>query len=150
LGSTHNLYALSGEVAFNPGFLLENLSLDGDILKTMGMPEDQYCGSNVPGGFCLETVWNSIIDIKNYDVCYVNTYLHHHGPVIKSTKTDIGEQIGEVLTGTFAGMLTALVYKGDKSSKNSNMLKHIPLEVFRPRRLILSVGEGKIKHSDIK
>jgi glycosyltransferase involved in cell wall biosynthesis len=150
LGSRHNLYALSGEVAFNPKFLLENLSLDGNILKISGMLEGQYCGSNVPGGFCLETVWNSIIDINNYDVCYVNTYLHHHGPVIKSTKTDIGEQIGEVLTGTFAGILTALIYSGDKSAKNRSMLKRIPLEVIRPRRLILSIGKGKIKHTDIR
>lgn len=150
LGSKHNLYALSGEVAFNPKFLLENMSLDMTILENLGLPKGQYCGSNVPGGFCLETVWNSIIDIMNYDVCYVNTYLHHHGPVVKSTKTDIGEQIGEVLTGTFAGMLTGLVYSGKKDRKITELLKKIPLDVLRPDRFVLDIRGKKIRHTDIQ
>ncbi len=150
LGSSHNLYALSGEVAFNPRFLLEKLSLSKHVLDLMGLSKSQYCGSNVPGGFCLETIWNSIIDIMGYDVCYVNTYLHHHGPVVKSTKTDIGEQIGEVLTGTFAGMLIGLIYSGKYDRKTTDLLKKIPLDVLRPDRLILKLHEGKTKPEDIR
>ncbi len=148
-GTEHNLYALSGEVAFDPRFLLERLSLRKDILSLMGMRDEQYCGSNVPGGFCLETVWNSLIEIMGHDVCYVNTYLHHHGPVIKSTKTDIGEQIGEVLTGTFAGMLTGLLYSGSRDGWVAALMKSIPLEVLRPDRPVLDLRGGKISSGDI-
>ena len=149
LGSEHNLYPLSGEVAFNPQFLLEKLSLTRELLEMSGMKASQYCGSNVPGGFCLETVWNSIIDIMGYDIRYVNMYLHHHGPVIKSTKTDIEEQLGEVLTGTFAGMLAGLIYAGKGQDAAVRMLRHIPLDVWRADRLILNLTGGKIKSSDI-
>jgi glycosyltransferase involved in cell wall biosynthesis len=149
IGSSHNLYPLSGEVAFNPRFMLERLSLDKDILKELGLPRKMYCGSNIPGGFCLETVWNSIIDVMGYDICYVSTLLHHHGPVVKSTKTDIGEQIGEVLTGTFAGMLIALTYKGASDKRIHGLLRKIPLEVIRSRRLVLRISGKSISHKDL-
>lgn len=149
IGSSHNMYPLSGEVAFNPRFMLERLSLDKDVLEALGLPRKMYCGSNIPGGFCLETVWNSIIDVMGYDICYVNTLLHHHGPVVKSTKTDIGEQIGEVLTGTFAGMLIALTYKGAADMRIRGLLRKIPLEVIRSRRLVLRITGNSISHKDL-
>jgi len=149
LNSSHNLYPLSGEVAFNPRFLLEKLSLNGDVLEIMGLSKRQFSGCNVPSGFCLETFWNCLIDIMGYNIRYVNTYLHHHGPVIKSTKTDIGEQTGEVLTGTFAAILTALVYKGDNRKIILKLLRKVPLEVLRSRRLALNLKNEMISYKDL-
>jgi len=137
-----NLYPLSGEVVFNPKNFLEKLNLNKNVLKLMKIPPIQYCGANVPSGFTLENFWNSMIDVNNYPVYYVNMYTHHHGPVVKSSKRSIEDQRGEVMTGAIAGILTALINK----KKVRGLFSKIPPDIIRAERVILelsTVTKGK-------
>ena len=134
--SDKNLYPLSGEVVFNPKNFLEKLNLNKNMLKLMKIPHLQYCGANVPSGFTLENFWNSMIDVNNYPVYYVNMYTHHHGPVIKSSKRSIEDQRGEVMTGAIAGILTALINK----KKVRRLFSKIPSDIIRAERVILELS----------
>jgi hypothetical protein len=139
LKSTHSLYPLSGEVAFNPRFLLEKLGLNEDELKIIGTRKEQLCGSNVPSGFILETFWNSMIDILGRNVCYVKCYLHHHGPVFKTSRFEKGYREGIILTGTIASMMIALLRKGSKDKEIQKILKKVPLDIMRAERLTIDL-----------
>jgi len=142
--SEKNLYPLSGEIACNPKFFLEKLNLTKNLVKLINVEKEQYCGVNVPSGFCLENFWNAVIDVNHYNVYYVNMLLHHHGPVKKSSKKSIEDQRGEVMTGVCAGISASL-------SKNENMkklFKKIPKDVIRSNRVILEI-EGNIKNKKL-
>jgi len=135
LHSNKNLYPLSGEYAFNPKYFLENLNINKKLLSLMNISKNQYCGVNVPSGFCLENFWNGIIDIKNLHVYYINMYLHHHGPVVKSSKRSIEDQRGEVMTGIYAGVSAAFI----KNKKMKNLFKKLPRDVIRSDRPLLEI-----------
>tara|TARA_Y100000310_G_scaffold242976_1_gene247296 strand:+ start:3721 stop:5220 length:1500 start_codon:yes stop_codon:yes gene_type:complete len=136
LHSNKNLYPLSGEYAFNPGYFLENLNINRKLLSLMNISKNQYCGVNIPSGFCLENFWNGIIDIKNLQVYYVNMYLHHHGPVVKSSKRSIEDQRGEVMTGVYAGVSAALI----KNKTMRDLFKKVPSEIIRSDRPLLEIN----------
>jgi len=131
--SNKNLYPLSGEVAFNPKFFLENLNLTKNLLTSINLPKEQYCGINIPSGFCLENFWNGTIDTEHHFVYYVNMLLHHHGPVVKSTKRSIEDQRGEVMSGAVAGICKGLI----KHNYIEHLFKKIPRDIIRSNKVIM-------------
>lgn len=133
--SNHNLYPLSGEMGFNPEFLLNNLSFQKNLLSSLKI--SRISPPHLPAGFCLEAFINGMIDVLDHRIFYVNLYLHHHGPAEKPSKFKKGAQEGEVLTGALAGILASLFYLGEKNALE--YFKKLPKDVVFGDRFTLEL-----------
>lgn len=101
------LYPLSGEYAFNPEFLLKELSVSKDFFELFGR---KYHGSGLPSGFTIENFWNLLMEVKELNVAFCNMFIHHHIPRKEKSKDPLAyaKQRGTVFRGAFGAILQSL------------------------------------------
>ncbi len=132
------LYPLSGEYAFNPEFLLKELSVSRDLFELFGR---KYHGSGLPSGFTIENFWNILMEIKGLNVAFCNMFIHHHTPRKEKVKDPLAyaKQRGTVTMGAFGAILQSLPREEAKK-----YVRHFDFDLFRlPRPKLRLEIDGK-------
>jgi hypothetical protein len=138
------LYPLSGEYAFNPEFLLKELSISKDFFELVGK---RYHGSGLPSGFTIENFWNVLMEIKGLNVAFCNMFIHHHTPRQQKSKDPMAyvKQRGTVFRGAFGAILQSLPREEAKK-----YIRYFDFDLFRfPRPKLRLEIDGKLV-KDIK
>jgi hypothetical protein len=138
---TECVYPLSGEYAFNPGFLLERLSISREFHD---LYRERYHGATLPSGFTIENFWNTLMEVKGIPVAFCNTFIHHHIPRGKKVKDELvyAKQRANVFRGGFGAMLQSMPKEGLEK-----YIKKFDFELFRfPRpELRIKLEDKKVK-----
>jgi hypothetical protein len=132
------LYPLSGEYAFNPEFLLKELSVSRDFFELLGR---KYHGPGLPSGFTIENFWNVLMEIKGLNVAFCNMFIHHHMPRKEKSKDPLAyaKQRGTVFRGAFGAILQSLPREEAKK-----YARYFDFDLFRlPRPKIRVEIDGK-------
>ncbi len=127
------LYPLSGEYAFNPEFLLRELSVSGGFFELFGR---KYHGSGLPSGFTIENFWNVLMEIKGLNVAFCNMFIHHHTPRQQKSKDPLAyaKQRGTVFRGAFGAILQSLPVE-----ETEKYARYFDFDLFRYSRPELRV-----------
>lgn len=133
------VYPLSGEYAFNPKFLLTQLSVSKNLFD---LYMKKYPGASLPSGFAIENFWNTLIEIKGLKVAFCNMFIHHHVPRGEKVKDKLAyaSQRGTVFRGCFGAILQSMPEKEMKK-----YLKNFDFDLFRLPRPIIKVKIDKEK-----
>ncbi|MEE9323257.1 MAG: glycosyltransferase [Candidatus Aenigmarchaeota archaeon] len=132
------LYPLSGEYAFNPEFLLKELSVSRNFFELFGR---KYHGPGLPTGFTIENFWNVLMEIKGLNVAFCNMFIHHHTPRKEKSKDPLAyaKQRGTVFRGAFGAILQSLPEEEAKK-----YVKYFDFDLFRlPRPKLRVEIDGK-------
>ena len=108
---TECVYPLSGEYAFNPRFLLEELSVSREFHD---LYREKYHGATLPSGFTIENFWNTLMEVKGISVAFCNVFIHHHIPRGEKVKDELAyaKQRATVFRGGFGAMLQTMPREG--------------------------------------
>ncbi len=138
---TKCVYPLSGEYAFNPRFLLEELSVNREFHD---LYREKYHGATIPSGFTIENFWNTLMETKGIPVAFCNAFIHHHIPRGEKVKDELAyaKQRANVFRGGFGAMLQSMPPDGLE-----RYIKEFDFDLFRfPRpELRVEFEDTKVK-----
>lgn len=134
------VYPLSGEYAFNPKFLLEELAISKEFHRLYGK---KCYGHTLPSGFTIENFWNTLMEVKEIPVAFCNAFVHHHIPRGAKVKDRLAyaKQRATVFRGGFGAMLQSMPKEGLRE-----YIKAFDFDLFRiPRpKMKIEIDEGKV------